>query len=260
MIRTLQIWLLIIYALGIASLMGFIIIKNGEEFVQSTELNIFRETEDGFLNKDELLASMKKVANLDSIKINQLQTEMIEKEIMKDPFVKSVDAFTNVGGRLIVNVSEKIPVVRVFNKRSAGYYLTENGNILPLLNSYSARVFVVNGFVNYPFQEGNTSVNDTVYSRTSLKGILKLTNTLNKNEFLKSQINQIYLNSKMEFELIPEFGNHTIIIGDLNNLDKKLQKLEIFYKQALLAEGLNKYKTINLKFEGQVVCAKNKRN
>ena len=257
MIRTLQIWLLIIYTLAIGGLMGFIIIKNGEVLVPSTELNIYRGTKDGFLNKDEIMKSMNRIAKLDSIKINQLQTSLIEDEIMNDPFVKSVDAFTNVSGKLIINVSEKTPLVRIFNKRSAGFYITENGNILPLRNSYSARVFVVNGFINVPFQTENTSVNDTVYGRSPLKGILKLVNTLNKNEFLKSQINQIYLNSKMEFELIPEFGKHTIIIGDLNNLDEKLQKLELFYQQALLAEGLNKYKSINLKFDGQVVCAKN---
>ncbi len=175
---------------------------------------------------------------------------------MNDPFVKSVDAFTNVSGKLIINVSEKAPLVRIFNKRSAGYYLTEGGDILPLRENYSARVFVVNGFINIPLSEGNANVNDTVYEKTQLVGILKLSNTLNKNEFLKSQINQIYLNSKNEFELIPEFGNHTIIIGDLQNLDKKLRNLVSFYQQALLEEGLDKYKTINLKFDGQVVCAK----
>ena len=236
--------------------MGFIIIKNGEVLVPSTELNIFRGTKDGFLNKTEILESMNRIAKLDSIKINQLRTSLIEDEIMNDPFVKSVDAFTNVSGKLIINVSEKAPLVRIFNKRSAGYYLTEGGDILPLRENYSARVFVVNGFINIPLSEGNANVNDTVYEKTQLVGILKLSNTLNKNEFLKSQINQIYLNSKNEFELIPEFGNHTIIIGDLQNLDKKLRNLVSFYQQALLEEGLDKYKTINLKFDGQVVCAK----
>ncbi len=236
--------------------MGFIIIKNGEVLVPSTELNIYRGTKDGFLNKDEIMESMNRIAKLDSIKINQLRTRLIENEILNDPFVESVDAFTNVEGKLIVNVSEKTPLVRIFNKRSTGYYLAENGDILPLREDYSARVFVVNGFINIPLSEGNTNVNDTVYGRTQLSGILKLTKTINNNEFLKSQINQIYLNSKNEFELIPEFGNHTIIIGDLQNLDKKLRNLVSFYQQALLEEGLDKYKTINLKFDGQVVCAK----
>ena len=60
----------------------------------------------------------------------------------------------------------------------------------------------------------------------------------------------------MEFELVPEFGSHIIVLGDLSDLDKKLRKLNAFYQQALLEEGLNKYKTINLKFDNQVVCVK----
>lgn len=256
MIRTLQISFLIIYALGIAGLMSFIIIKNSDNLVPSTDINIFREAKIGFLDKEKLLTAMNNFQNLDSIKVKQLKISKLELELMKNPYVQSADAFTNIDGKLIVNISEKVPVVRIFNKKTSGYYLTESGDILPLSNNYSARVFMVNGYLNIPFVKGFASVKDTVYQNTTLKEILELSNTLSKNEFLKSQINQIYINSKLEFELIPEFGNHTIIVGDLKNLDKKLQKLEAFYKQALLVEGLDKYKTINLKFDGQLVCTK----
>lgn len=256
MIRTLQISFLIIYTLGIAGLMGFIIIKNGDNLVPSTDISIFRETKNGFLDKDDILIAMNNFQNLDSIKVNELIIGKLEKEVMKDPFVQSVDAFTNIDGKLIVNVSEKVPVVRIFNKKSTGYYLTESGDILPLSKNYSARVFVVNGYINIPLEEGFNNVNDTVYHKSSLKGILDLSNTIAKDEFLRSQINQIYINSKMEFELIAEFGNHTIILGDLTNLDNKLRKLVAFYQQALLEEGIDKYKTINLKFDGQLVCTK----
>lgn len=256
MIRTLQISFLIIYALGITGLMSFIIIKNSDNLIPSIDINIFRETKIGFLDKEDLLITMNNFQDLDSIKVNQLRISKLELELLEDPYIKSVDAFTNIQGRLIVNISEKNPVVRIFNKKASGYYLTESGDILPLSNKYSARVFMVNGYLNIPFVKGFTNVKDTVYKNTTLKGILELSNTLAENEFLKSQINQIYINSKLEFELIPEFGNHTIIVGDLKNLDKKLQKLEAFYKQALLEEGIDKYKTINLKFDDQLVCTK----
>jgi len=256
MIRTLQIWLLIIYVLGIAALMAFINIKNGDIQVPSTELNIYRGTKDGFLTKSEILNSMQKFVGLDTIKVNQLGLGILEKEILNDPFVESVDAFTNIDGELIVNVNEKQPIVRIFNKKSVGYYLTKEGCILPLSESYSARVLVVNGFLNIPISNSYNNVMDRAYDKTKLKDILKLSIAINNNEFLKSQINQIYINSKSEFELIPEFGSQVILIGDLNNLEKKLQKLEIFYQQALLKEGIDKYKTINLKFDGQVVCAR----
>jgi len=256
MIRTLQISFLIIYTLGIGGLMSFIIVKNGDNIVPSTDVNIFRETTQGFLNSDDIIKSMNDFLSLDSIKVNQLNTTKLEKGLLKNPYICSVDAFTNINGRLIVNINEMIPIVRIFNKTTMGYYLNKRGVILPLCDKYSARVFMVNGYIDIPFEEGFNNVNDVIYQKTILMGILELSNTIGENEFLRSQINQIYINSKMEFELIPEFGNHTIIIGDLENLDAKLQKLEAFYDQALLEEGIDKYKTINLKFDGQIVCTK----
>lgn len=238
--------------------MGFIIVKNGEDLVPSTEINIFRDTKDGFLNKDEILLSLNNFQNLDSILVNQVEIKKIEDELLKDSYINSIDAFTNINGKLIVNISEKHPVLRIFNKKADGYYLTQNGDIIPLSKNYSARVFMVNGYLNIPFIAGNNSVYDSVYNETKLPEILELANTLLEDKFLKSQINQIYINSKFEFELLPEFDNHTIIVGDLKNLDKKLQKLEAFYTQALIEEGVGKYKTINLKFDGQVVCTKKK--
>ena len=257
MIRTIQITLLIVYALAIGGLMGFIVVRNGENNVASTRINIFRNTTDGFLAEDELMATIRNQQNVDSIKLKNLNTTLIEDALYANPYVESADAFTNIDGELLVNLSEKIPVLRIFNKREEGYYICENGGILPLSKKYSARVFMVNGYLNIPFVEGSTSVYDTVYRNTSLGGILELVNTLNDDDFLKSQINQIYLNSKQEFELIPEFGKHIIIVGDLEDLDNKLKKLKAFYQQVLLEEGLEKYNTINLKFDGQLVCTKN---
>lgn len=258
MIKTLQISFVIIYAIAIAGLMGFIIVKNGEDLVPATEINIFRDTKNGFLNKDEILVGLNNFQQLDSVMVNQLKIKKIEKELIKNSYINSVDAFTNIDGKLIVNISEKHPVLRIFNKKADGYYLTQNGDIIPLSKNYSARVFMVNGYLNIPLIEGNNSVYDSVYQETKLIEILELANTLLANNFLKSQINQIYINSKFEFELLPEFDNHTVIIGDLKNLDKKLQKLEAFYTQALIEEGVGKYRTINLKFDGQVVCTKKK--
>jgi cell division protein FtsQ len=238
--------------------MGFIVVKNGEKLVPSTEVFIFRETKNGFLKKDQILAKMNSFQQLDSVKVDELSLVGLENELLCNPYVNSADAFTNLDGDLIINICEKKPLVRIFNKNSAGYYLTENGDILPLSENYSARVFMCNGYLNIPFVDGNTKVTDSTYSKTALADILLLSNTLSENNFLKSQVNQIYINSKKEFELISEFDNHTIVVGDLEKLDKKFQKLEAFYTQALIEEGVGKYKTINLKFDGQVVCTKKK--
>ncbi|PLX14534.1 MAG: hypothetical protein C0598_01050 [Marinilabiliales bacterium] len=256
MLKTIKITSLIVYVLAIAALFAFVLLKGGETVVSDTHLEIYRDTENGFLNRDSLLTELQSVQITDSIEIKNLKIKNLEKKLLSNPYVNNADVFSGIYGELIVNVREKKPLVRIFNKTSPGYYLTAEGDILPLSKEYTARVFVVNGYLNVPLVKGNNSIYDTVYSKTELPGILKLSKYLSKNEFLNAQINQIYLNSKNEFELIPEVGKCTVILGSLNNIEIKLRNLQAFYKQASLTEGLDKFKSINLKFDGQIVCAK----
>jgi cell division protein FtsQ len=59
-----------------------------------------------------------------------------------------------------------------------------------------------------------------------------------------------------DLELIPRVGNHTIILGNVSDLQEKFNKLMIFYKEAMPKVGWNKYKTLNLKYKNQIVCKK----
>ena len=44
--------------------------------------------------------------------------------------------------------------------------------------------------------------------------------------------------------------------GNLNQLDKKINNLKVFYQKALKEKTLKKYSKVNLQFENQVVCTK----
>ena len=59
-----------------------------------------------------------------------------------------------------------------------------------------------------------------------------------------------------EFEIIPVVGNHSILLGDVNDLKEKFDKLKIFYRESLNHTGWNQYSKINLKYENEVYCSK----
>ena len=89
-----------------------------------------------------------------------------------------------------------------------------------------------------------------------LKDIFELTNIILEDDFLQPMMEQIYVNSTNEYELSPNIGDQKIILGKLDNIDNKIFHLKTFYKEALPYKGWQKYKTINLKFKGQVVAGK----
>ena len=78
----------------------------------------------------------------------------------------------------------------------------------------------------------------------------------NNNPFWDAQIEQIYVTENNEIELIPRIGDNLILLGKIDNFEQKLENLQCLYEQALSKVGWNKYDTINLKYNNQVICSK----
>ena len=102
----------------------------------------------------------------------------------------------------------------------------------------------------------NSNIYDTIYDNTVFQELFFLTKLINQNSLLEAQINQIYVNSKGEYDLIPELGNHLVQLGTLNDIQNKLQNLEGYYRKNLKSSDWDKYKIINLTYKDQIVCTK----
>jgi cell division protein FtsQ len=58
---------------------------------------------------------------------------------------------------------------------------------------------------------------------------------------------------------VPRVGEHIIYLGRPVNVEKKLQRLEKFYRYGLSVAGWNKYSYINMEFDNQIICKKRKK-
>jgi len=122
-------------------------------------------------------------------------------------------------------------------------------------------VLVVNGKIREPFQlKANQNVmqwDTSVYKREPLiRKIYGFAQYVSENDFWNAQITQVYVNGYDDIELIPRIGSQVILLGSLDDYEKKLDKLKLLYEKALPAEGWNKYKMINLKYSNQIICTK----
>ncbi len=54
--------------------------------------------------------------------------------------------------------------------------------------------------------------------------------------------------------MIPTIGETKIEFGRPMNIEKKFEKLSVFYTRIIPAEGWNKYTTVKLRFKNQIVC------
>ena len=176
--------------------------------------------------------------------------------------ISRAEVYRTVYGEIGVMVEQRRPVMRVINPNGDSYYVDDNGQVMPLSKKYTAHVIVVNGNLNEPYMDHvgeNLCRKQTKIDKSTgelLPDLFKLVQFINGNKFWRAQIEQIYINQKKEIELVPRVGNHTIIIGTVDNLAEKFDNLQAFYEQGLSKYGWNKYKTINLKFKNQIVCTK----
>ena len=94
------------------------------------------------------------------------------------------------------------------------------------------------------------------------------------NELWRNQIEQINVLPDKGIELVPRVGNHIIYVGYLPEtnligkrekdiqtfIQRKMTRLESFYKYGLSQAGWNKYSYINLEFDNQIICKKHSNN
>lgn len=151
---------------------------------------------------------------------------------------------------LHISVTEYKPVARIFTNNGHSYYLGENGKLMNLSDKLNARLPVFTDFPEKKIQKEEDSL--------LRQDIILTAGMINKHPFWSSQVAQIDISEEnwREFTMIPVVGNHIIRLGDGSNMEDKLNRLLLFYKQVLSKGGLDKYKTIDVRFAGQVVGGK----
>jgi cell division protein FtsQ len=170
--------------------------------------------------------------------IDEIDTEDMERMFMSSSLIADAQCYKTIGGKIKIKLESRVPILRVKNSIGQDYYLDSHGEIL---NSASI-------VVNLPVATGNIS------KEFAQKELMYLIGVINESDFWKSQIEQIWVSSEEEITLVPRVGGHLLLIGDAVDVENKLDRLYRFYKKGLDVIGWNKYSSISVAYEKQVVC------
>ncbi len=252
----------ILTAGGTVALLGFV--SHEQEVIKCTEVIIEMKGDQGheFVDREEVLSMLNNKGKLAGKPIGTINTALLEKIILSNPFIESTEVYSSIGGKLHIDLVQRNPIVRIINKNDEQFYIDQTGAFMPVSDRYTPPVLVANGFifdtyaemkVGYRFAENDTTLREIP---RSVEEVYALASFIAADTFWTANAEQIYVNEKQELELIPRFGNHRILIGTASDLDEKFQKLFAFYQEGLSKTGWNNYNLINLKFKDQVVCTK----
>ncbi len=185
---------------------------------------------------------------LRSTEIGEVDLHRIEAVVEENPFVSDADAYLTQNGALHIRVWQREPVLRVLDNNGGNYYLDKSGAMMPFSRWHTPRVLVATGNIA-PYAPDFLDK-----KKNSLKDAFELAQLIQQDPVLAVFIQQIHLNNANEFILVPLIGDQKIVLGNLRNIEDKLRRLKIFYQEGMPYAGWNKYKTIMLKYDGQVVC------
>lgn len=179
----------------------------------------------------------------------------IEEVLKSSPFVKTAECYKNKNGHVCISITQRSPIIRIKGRNGSDYYLDDNGGPLP--NShYTSDLIIATGDISNAFAQ---------------KYIAPMAKTIMASELWSNQIVQINVLPDSGIEIVPRVGGHVVFIGYLPQADdraerekaiagftnRKLTRLEKFYRYGLSNAGWNKYSYINIEFDNQIICKKN---
>lgn len=162
----------------------------------------------------------------------------LENALKSNTMIKTAEVYLAVNGKVRADVIQRKPIARV--STNASYYIDDEGKHMPLSANYTAHVPIVTGSVE----------------KNNLANVYTIANKIYNDEFLKTHIVEIHQNQNQALSLKTRVYDFEIELGDLSDLDKKINNLKAFYQKAKKDKTLSSYKKVNLQFNNQVVCTK----
>ena len=224
--------------------------RHGDREINDLIINIDNQYQNHFIDAEDI----KGLINSDdgnyllATELGMLDLKLLESRILANKFVADAEAYLDHRGNLIISVQQSRPIARIFDPVGQDFYIDDDGDILPISERYTARVMLIELENKNEFLQGNLT-----NSENGAK-LFELIQTIDQDEFWKAQIAQIYVKKNYELQLIPQVTKQVVEFGLPEQIDQKLRKLMVFYKQILPVKGWNTYSKVSLKFENQIVC------
>lgn len=180
------------------------------------------------------------------VRLDSLDLDGMERMLEKKKVVLKSEAWTTPDGVLHVSILQRAPVLR-FKRGDQGFYMDRDGYVFPLHKDYTADVPLIQGAI--PRLENGDNADWA-------RGILALTGYIKGSRQWKDRISAVSVNAAGDIELRTTDGGERFIFGRPDDLESKFGRMGKYYSHILPAKGEGYYKSVNLKYNKQIICRK----
>ena len=215
--------------------------KPENQVCKGMELVVKDSIDYGFITETEV-KNLLKQKNLypEKKRIGTINVRLLEETLSRHPFISKAECYLTSGGKVGIEVYQRIPILRIMSSHGDTYSLDHPGKIMSAPGK-SVHVAGATGFIARKFAQNE---------------LYQLGLYLQQNPFWKAQIEQINVTPRKELEIVPRVGDHILFLGKATDFEEKFSKLQTFYSKVLNRIGWNKYERISIEFNNQIIGTK----
>ncbi len=222
--------------------------QQNNKTIKGLEVRLNDDKELNFLQKKDIETLLLKNRNirLTQTPVANLDLRLMEEIARTNPWVAKADIYVDNRQVLQVSITQREPVVRIFDINGASYYMDSALYTMPVGVGYAYAAPV---FTNVPVLR-NDSMNTVLR-----KKIAYMSEMIGRDSFWHAQVTQVEVQPDQTFVLTPLFGNQKIMVGDTDRIKDKLDNVFAFYKNVSNKIGWDKYQMLDARFKGQIVAS-----
>ena len=188
-------------------------------------------------------------------RIDSVGLDRIEGILDEQSAILKSEAWTTGDGCLHVRISQRVPVLRL-QKGDAGCYVDERGFLFPLQKNYTAPVPMIQGAVPVRITEGYKGRPQTEPEQRWVGDALAMMDWIRRSKVWKEAFVTINVSPAGDLVLTPREGRERFIFGQPDQVAEKFDRIGKYYEYIRPAREESPYKTVNVKFDRQIICRK----
>lgn len=186
-------------------------------------------------------------------RIDSLDLHRMEEILNRLTAVKRSDVWVTPDGVLHVRVIQRKAAAR-FEGRDTGFYCDPEGYIFPLQKSWEAPVRTVSGDFPLDLPKAYTGLAPTAKEQEWILGTLDLVDYISGSKVWNARIASISVEDGGDVVLCLSDGREKVLFGGSDSIKEKFSLLDDYYSYIRPSKDPDYYKTVNLKYRGQIIC------
>lgn len=169
--------------------------------------------------------------------VSAVELQPIEDTLIAHPLLANANCYIDANGVFCVELSQRVPLVRVDNARES-YYVAEDRGIMPAVPSITTPVLQVRGALTHEMACGETA---------------DFAEWVRQSEYWKDKIMGLYLRPDGDVVMVLRNDACHVLLGSWQDYEKKLRRLQVFYENGYRQIDHPPYRELDVRFDGQVI-------